>query len=222
MTDPKESAEAILIVIKRLLKWTALAIGGLVLLAALGIGGLLYYENSKSEKRAEKEAKAAEIRKSLITAERENATSEDKEWIILYQSDPASGAMVARKATVESNDGLCELKVQERLNGVKLTGLKCPQFEISSRDDIEVKFDFLPTSNRLPLNSYSNSSGVFIPSTEYGHREGFYEEFIERLKRGSAVAIKTEAFEGHWMTFTLDGAEEAISALGKPFVEPAQ
>ncbi len=222
LTDPKESAEAILIVIKRLLKWVGLTVGGLVLVAALGVGGFFYYDSYKREQRAEKEAKAAEIRKSQITAAQENATSEGKEWTNHYQSDPASKTMVARFALVESNDGLCKLTVEERLNGTRLTKIVCPLIEISPYDGLEVKFDFLPTSYRLPLKSYSDTSRVFIPSSDDRFRTGFYDEFIKRLKTGSAVAIKTEAFEGHWMTFTLYGAEKAISTLGKPFVEPAQ
>ena len=108
-----------------------------------------------------------EIQKSLITAAQENATSEGKEWITLYQSDPASEAKVARWASVESNDGLCKLTVEERLNGVRLTEINCPLIEISPYDGLEVKFDFLPTSYRLPLKNFSDSSRVFIPSSHY-------------------------------------------------------
>ena len=184
--------------------------------AAVGIGlivlGAQYGQEKKKEK---KEAEKAALKQKISDA-RANATSEGKEWRVSYRQDPASGKQVVRSCYISSNDGLCTLKVQKRLNGNELTGLYCPDFKISEYKDIEVKFDNIATSNKMDLESYSNSDDVYIPSSQSSY-SGYlsYEKFISRLKDGTAVAIKIPSAGGVWMTFSLKNSSEALDELGK-------
>jgi hypothetical protein len=213
MSSAGEKAEVILIVIKRLIKW---AVIGVVGLAAI-IGAFVYNNSYQSDQRREVAKEKAKERAKRIVQAKATATSKDKSWTVYVEPDPASSIKIARTASIVSNDGLCTLSVQHRLNGSRLTGLKCPDFKISEYDDLEVKFDTMQSSYRLPLKSYSDSSDVFIPSSDYSQKSGFYNTFLDRMKRGKAMAIKVKEFQNNWVTFTLKNAKETISILGKPF-----
>lgn len=217
MSETNETAEAILIVIKRLFKWLLIGVVGLLIISALGVGGYYFYEENQREIKAKLKAEETELRKRTIEAARSTATAEGKQWLLNLESDPASGEDIARRASIISNDGLCRMQVEERLNGTKLTGIYCSQFVINKYDGVEVKFDFLETSSGMPLETFSDGADVYIPSSSRSYsKENSYEVFINRLKTGKAVALKTKAFEGYWVTFTLKDADVTISTLGKP------
>lgn len=214
MSDPNKPAEVILIIIKRLFKWFVIGTAGLLIISTIAIGGYYIYEEYKQQKIAEE----SELRKRDIEASRSTATAEGKQWRLHLETDPASGEKIARRASVISNDGLCRLQVEERLNGTKLTGVFCRQFRIERYKGVEVKFGYLETSNTMPLETFSNSDDVYIPSSSYKYdKENNYDAFINRLKTGEAVALKTEAFEGYWVKFTLKDAAISLSNLGKSF-----
>jgi type II secretory pathway pseudopilin PulG len=186
------------------------------ILALVGIVVLFMAIQDNEEKRArEKAQQAAELRQKIAQA-RENATSEGKEWRVSYQKDPASGVMIARQVHIESNDSLCTLTVEKRLNGAELTDLDCPGFNVSGRGDIEVKFSSAETSVKMDLKSYGNSKGVYIPSYQANYKGYYsYDHFIESLKNNKAVAIKIPSAGGVWMSFSLKGSSEALNQLGK-------
>lgn len=186
------------------------------LLAAAALGLFYVYEDQKSKSAAQERERTEAAFKLKVEEARRNASPEGKEWKVFYEEDPASGKNVARYAAVPSNDSLCALLVQKRLNGGQLTGLRCPDFEIRAYEDIEVKFDNLETSDKMDLEKYTDSDGVYIPSSQSKY-SGYldYQEFINRLKSGNAVAIKLPSSDGLWMTFSLKGAANAINELGK-------
>jgi hypothetical protein len=171
-------------------------------------------EQSSSEKdKREREEREFALRLKIDQA-RANASPEGKIWQIGYEADPASGKNTARRAYNYSNDGLCKLTVEKRLNGARLTDLHCPDFKISEYEDIEVKFDNLSRSDKMDLDSYSNSDDVYISSQSSYSGYLDYDVFIKRLKSGNTVAIKIPTSPSVWMQFSLEGAAVAINSLG--------
>jgi hypothetical protein len=69
-----------------------------------------------------------------------------RQWEVSSETDPASGEEVPRYASVLSDDGLCRLQVEQRMNGTRLAGIYCSDLQISAERDIEVKFDNRSTS----------------------------------------------------------------------------
>lgn len=188
------------------------------ILAAISIAGFILYENHESDKRKKVKIIETQQLRDRIASSQRNATSEGKEWIIYVESDPASDYKIARTASITSNDGLCNLTVQKRLNGTELTGLKCSGIKISEFDDIYVKFDTQESSKRMDLKGYSDSEDVYIPSysyqSEYSGRLG-YDAFISGLVTNNSVAIKVPSVGSFWTRFTLKGSSVAINQLGR-------
>lgn len=186
------------------------------------------YESNEKERRHEETEKRYEERvkrenelSARVEQAQRDATPEGKRWEVRYDRDPASGKYVGRRAVISSNDNLCKLSVQLRMNGNQLTGLECPGFEISAWRDIEVKFDNVATSATMDLEGYSDGSGVYIPSSQSPSYSAHldYEKFLARLQGGTAVAVKVPVLDGIWVTFSLNGSSEAIGKLGMSFDE---
>lgn len=192
----------------------------LIVIAGIAIGGLYLYDKNETNKRIEKKERTArELRTKILTAQN-NASPEGKEWIVSGSRDPASGKNIARIASITSDDGLCSLTVQKRINGNELTGLKCLGIKISQLDDITIKFDSYATSRDMNIKSYSNSDDVYITSTQYeysGHMS--YKEFMNGLKTSKAVAIKVPAAYTFWVRFSLQNSIEAIGQLGNEITD---
>ncbi len=95
----------------------------LALIAAVGLGLLLLYAQGEGD-RSESKRKLAEqtVRERIANAK---ATAGDvvREWEVWSQTDPASGEKVPRSASVLSDDGLCRLQVEERINGTRLASI---------------------------------------------------------------------------------------------------
>ncbi|MET0013054.1 MAG: hypothetical protein ABW088_05320 [Sedimenticola sp.] len=184
--------------------------------AAVALGGFLLYEENQSNKRKEEEERAAQELRARIATAQKSASPEGKEWVVYGRRDPASEKNIARTASINSNDGLCYLTVQKRINGVELTGLNCPGIKISEYDDVYVKFDISETSKKMELNSYSDSNDVYIPSGQSGYSGNMsYKDFINGLVTAGAVAIKIPAADDFWVKFSLKGSIDAINQLGK-------
>ena len=183
----------------------------------IGFGIFHIYENNEKEiaekEQKEKNEDAARDKQSKI----ENAKSRNKKWTTYSQLDPASKKNV-RGASITSEDGLCELTVQKRIEGTELTGLQCIEIKINEFDDIIIKFDQNEISSRMRIESYSDSDDVYIPSYQFtiqGHMS--YEKFISGLLSNNAVAFKVPSkADSFWASFSLEGSSEAINKLGKP------
>lgn len=188
----------------------------IIAVAAVGIGGWLLYEYDKDQREeAEREKNKIMVAKQIAEA-KANASDMDRKWEVFTIDDPASGEPVPRLARIQSNDGLCYLTLEKRINGSELAGLSCSLFKISKYKDVQVKFDNYSTSDKMDLDGYNDSDGVYIPkyqSTYSGYLQ--YEEFIRRMSSGKAVSIqmRTSNAGTHWITFSLNGSTEAISAI---------
>lgn len=188
----------------------------LVVVVGIILGVVILNENSEREERNKKKVKAELDIRNKITAAQSKATSEDKKWFVLGESDPASDARFARIASITSNDGLCYLTVEKRIDGSELTGLKCSGIKISEYDDIYIKFDTHKTSKKMDIKSYSNSDDVYIPSYQADFSGYYkYKSFIHGLVTAKSVAIKIPAVDGFWVRFSLKGSTAAINKLGK-------
>lgn len=186
----------------------------LAAIAGIGLGLFLWNENYKQEKIQEKANLAAEeIRKKIATA-KQNEFPIGNEWQIYYEDDPASKLPIARTASIKSDDGLCFLSVQKRLDGSELTGLNCPGIEISPYKNMDIKFDTDETSKKIRLEKYSDSKEVYIPSYQYSGQLD-YKSFIGMFSKAKSLAIQIPASEIFWTKFNLKGAPEAIAQLGK-------
>lgn len=217
MSNANETAEAILIVIKRLFKWAAISVLALSILAGAGFYGVVKYREYERESRIEEAAILEEKRKKEIDQARKEASAENRKWTVWAETDPASGDKFGRIAFITSNDGLCRLNVESRINGVRLTGFDCKHFKIDHYQKIEIKFDFLDNSYELPLEKFSDGDSVYIPSPDYSYGKEAYDRFLQNLATGESVAFKVKEFEGHWVVFTLKNASETIGALGMKF-----
>jgi hypothetical protein len=196
----------------------------LVLVAILCVGGLVLYLYVQGESEQYARAKADEARRArqtlaaaqqTISAAQQNQTP--KEWTVSTERDPASGQAVPRSAHVLSDDGLCTLNVEQRINGARLTGVLCGRLKIDWTTDIDVKFDNRDTSDRMRLQTFSDGDGVYIPSEQFKYSgELEYKEFLRRLASTSKVALQinfTDAGE-HWITFSLSKSREALGTIG--------
>ena len=180
------------------------------------MGGFSLYEETQNNKRKEEKERAAQELRTKIATARKNATPDGREWVVYGQRDPASDKSIARTASITSNDGLCYLTVQRRINGSELTGLACPEIIISEYDDIYVKFDTSEISKKMEIKSYSDSDDVYIPSSQFEYSGNMsYKDFINGLVTAGAVAIKIPAADSIWVKFSLAGSTEAINQLGK-------
>ena len=192
----------------------------LAIIAVIGIGLLYaYFDYSNEKKINEKETKAQQFKDKISIAQK-NATPEGRQWYVSYAADPASGIKIARSAVIKSNDSLCRLAVEKRINGSELTDLRCYGIKISSFDDVYIKFDTSETSKKMTLKNYTNSDDVYISSYQGYSSQLSYEEFINGLITGNSLAVKFKIPYPYnywlWVRFNLKGSKLAISQLGKP------
>ena len=202
-------------------------------LILIGIGGVLVFllvqnQNSQQEQRDRERAAAAERTRTLIAAARlrvEDArqTVEPKDWRVITETDPASGQAVPRQAAIESDDGLCTMTVEERIDRTRLTSFRCPGLNIRANTNytagnVEVKFDNRSTADSMDIRGFSRgAASAYIPSAQatYSNRLG-YDDFLRRLGSANKVAIQLDFnYVGkHWITFSLDSSRAALTAIG--------
>ena len=201
----------------------------LAIVAAVGFALLLLYiivdSNQKEHKRAQAEQEVREKFTKAQAAAQERiakakATAGDvvQQWEVSAETDPASGEKVPRYASVLSDDGLCQLQVEQRINATRLAGIHCPGLKVSTyTDDIEVKFDNRPTSDKMRMERFSSGDDVYIPSKqwEYGHQLP-YDVFLQRMTEAKKVALllTIEGAGQHWITFSLVGSGPALIKIG--------
>lgn len=217
VTGLKKTTNIFLRILWRVTKW-AIVLGIIVV-----IGILLFqlYEDNEIEKydqeRQTKIENAKENAAQELQSKIENAKTHNKKWTVYGELDPASKKNFARYASITSEDGLCELSVQKRINGNELTGLDCIGVPISEFDDIYIKFDTGAVSTKMNLKSYSDSDEVYIPSGDQASYSGYmsYENFKIGLVSNDVVAIKIPNADSFWARFSLKGSTEAINKLGQ-------
>lgn len=193
----------------RILLPLALVIGVGGLLLVLGI--LAHADRAEDDRRA-----SAERLRARIAAAQRTPTPVPARWQVLYAGDPASGDSVPRYAGVSSDDRLCNLMVEKRLTGARLTSIDCGDIElVTYRDDIQVKFDDRPTSDPMRLRSFTAGQGAYIPEYQ-GTSRLSYREFVNRLSAARRVALllTTRDAGSHWITFSLQGSSSALTAIG--------
>lgn len=187
----------------------------LALIAIMGIIFLFWIMVQDGKERGQDKQKEVEMLHTKIKNAQLSASAEGKEWKLLYEPDPASDIPIARTASILSNDGLCALTVQQRLNGAKLTGLVCPDITINHFSKLEVKFDTLNISQKMRLEKYKdNNTGVYIPPYQYlGDLD--YDSFIRNMTESNSLALKVPGHEEFWTKFSLKGAQQTLAQLGK-------
>ncbi len=198
-------------------------------LVILGIGAILIFllvqnDARQGEERARQRTAAAERSRAVIAAARQRVQDaqenlEPREWQVTTETDPASGLAVPRRALVESDDGLCTMTVEERIDRTRLTGFNCPGLDIRTRNDIDVKFDNRDRSDRMEIREFLvGGRSAYIPSREHLGRSGRmeYDDFLNRLGSTNKVAIQFDfTYAGEqWVTFSLNGSREALTAIG--------
>jgi len=165
----------------------------------------------------ERIARAHAAVQQKIAKSQRNGASVEREWEVATEADPASGAQVPRVARVLSDDGLCRLQVEQRLNATRLAGVYCPGLKVATGSDVEVKFDNRPTSDKMRLERFSNSADAYIPSQQptYGGLLS-YDEFLLRMTTAKKVALllNIEGAGEHWFAFSLEGSRPALIKIG--------
>ena len=187
------------------------------IMAVIVIGSLAWYAHYDNEKKARRQEIAETALEQKIKQALENASPEGKSWQVEYVEDPTIAKHIGRNASIVSNDGLCHLNVGKRLDGREQVGLQCPDFKKYGDRDMEIKFDDAASSDYIDIGKFADDSGIYISPYLFvspGHID--YKEFINRLKNRNTLAINIPADQGVWVKFTLEGAAEALSKLGKP------
>ncbi len=189
-------------------------------LVLLGAGGYRLYEKNEQENLEKKIAQERQEKIKTKLQERQleiyRAKERNAEWIFWGEVDPASGKKIARTASITSEDGLCELTVQKRINGSQLTGLDCIGVTIPPNEDVNINFDTQNFSRTMDIDNYTDSDDVYIRSyqSDYlGHMS--YESFTTGLLANNKVAIKIPIDDSFWAHFTLNRSSNAINSLGR-------
>jgi len=183
-----------------------------VFVALLGGGIALYHGWKDNQQDKEREQKAKRLKEKINIAQNK-PDLEGKEWNLRLEADPASGINIVRTASIQSNDGLCYLRVQKRVSGSQLTGLDCPGIKISEYEEIDIKFDTTDVSKVMEITTYTDSDSVYIPSYQYtGVSQLSYEDFINGLKTANYVAIHVPAKYPFWTRFSLNHSENMDAA----------
>ena len=113
----------------------------IALVAFVGIGLLILYLKVDSERSERQRIKAEqEVRERIANAQAVSKGTE-RAWEVLTETDPASGEKVPRYASVLSDDGLCRLQIEERIDRTRLAGIYCRGLKVSPYGNIAVKFD---------------------------------------------------------------------------------
>lgn len=190
------------------------------------LAGIFYWENFQAQERIDAEAKKKKELSLEINKARHNSTPKGKEWVAHLKPNPSTGEMFIRSGSILSDDGLCTLTVEERINGSRLSSLSCPKLELNAYEDIWVQFDGETQSRRMDVNEWSNKDysektrSFYIPSiqSEYQTNTLSYNAFIQLLKTKKVVAIRIglRDIDDLWFRFQLKGSTTVINHLGKP------
>jgi len=189
----------------------------IALVAAVGLGLLLLYLQGEHDRSERKQKLAEQTVRQRIAKAKATAGDVVREWKVWSKTDPASGNKVPRNASVMSDDGLCRLQVEERLDGARLAGIYCSGLKISSYSNIEVKFGNRTTSDTMKINSFSSGDSVYIDSYQYsssGHLS--YDQFLRRMTGANKVALllTVKGAGQHWIKFSLRGSSPALTKIG--------
>jgi len=134
-------------------------------------------------------------------------------WKVTTRRDPASDIEVTRNAYVYSDDGLCSVQVEHRINGNKYIAFYCNGLthNLSGGDDMTVKFDIHQKTKEFWVARFSNGESVYISS------ERQYTEFIDYMKTANVLAVRFPMKNGKsvWVKFNMKGSTNAINQLGK-------
>ena len=192
-----------------------------VSLVLLVLAGLLFarMEWGSENRKEEKKARVQGLHTKIATAQKE-ASSDGKVWKLIGTPDPASNKIVPRAVLAASDDGLCSLNIEKRIDGSELTGLECPGIKMSDYDNIYIKFDTKDIAVPMNIKEYSGSyslngsDSVYIPLQQYTS-SGYmsYKDFIGGLITANAVAIKIPSAGGFWVRFSLNNAAKEINKL---------
>ena len=187
--------------IKRLL---VLAVGSAILLV-----GLVFWDEYQREQAKEREK--ARVEGIVLSAQAIDNQSKTRDIIGKTEPDPASGTQIVRSVKIYSEDGLCNINIELRLDGTALTGIYCSNININPRDDLWVKFDTDDVSMAVDLDSFTDSEDVYI-------EDGYpfkYSAFVQKLRCSNSLALKIPAAYSFWTRFHLSGTSTPIGQLGK-------
>jgi len=187
----------------------------IAIVGSIVVGLALLYKNHNDKRVAQEERKAAqELREVRAKALENRVLRYGQKWSWSGKFDSTGNRKVATIASIVSSDGRCELTVQKRLNGAQLTGLECLDIKIPEYRDIYVQFNNNQYSEKMNLESYSDSDDVYIPSGYQDYMS--YQNFIKGLVSSNTVSIKIPCInEDFWVQFSLKGSSKAINKLGK-------
>jgi hypothetical protein len=189
---------------------------GLIAGAALGL--LWLSESRRSDAQAKAAQKLVEGKNLRIQRALNAEPKKGLKWELGSEIDPASGKEVQRTAAVSSENDLCRLQVEERVDGTRLAGIYCSELYLANKyaaTAIEVKFDNRDKSDSMLVNRFSGANDSYISSRQYSDNLS-YDEFIERLATANRVALylNFEDIGNRWVAFSLLDADKALSAIG--------
>lgn len=170
-------------------------------------------DDNRSERRRKEAQEALWARIARAQATSGNVV---RTWKVEFETDPAGGQKVPRYASVRSDDGLCRLQVEERIDRSRLTAIYCSGLKVTDFVDIQVKFDDRSTSDPMKIYRFSDGDAVYIPSDQYASRYLAYNEFLRRMGEAHKVSLRLNVEEAGptWITFSLAGSAAALTGIG--------
>lgn len=205
---------SIIAIIVAVVFWRASLI--VVAIIAMCAGGIFLYSEHQEKELQKDKLEKAKIRTSTIEYARNNAKARD--WYSVCESDPASGIKILRSIRKKSNDGLCGLSIEKRINGARLTGLHCDLFPFNPRDNILIKFDSDENAFQVNIENYSGDYGskksVYISSKNYYDQILSYDDFMEKISSNNYLAIKSHVGD-YWFRFYVGDSDNLIDGLGE-------
>jgi hypothetical protein len=199
------SMSYILTSLKKIIKLIVkILILGVILYGVAFIGFMLQESYLKNDR-----DKALQDLKLKIETAQGSSIRQD-EWEVFGSDDPASEKKIGTSAKIISSRGLCEMGVEHRIDGTRLTSFNC-DFTFDPNGYIWIKFDNYNNIETMGLSpfrgdSYYAAGSAYVKPTEPVNTNGTipscafdyscpeplfsYGSFIEGLISSNAVAIK--------------------------------
>lgn len=188
----------------------AIAVAGIALLAIF-----FWIQDQREERRRAEAQRRLHERLSVAGS----ALDTSRQWEVRREADPSTGELVPRTASIVSDDGLCQLNVESRIDGTRLTGIYCDGLKISAYEGVRVKFDSRPTAKGMQLQHFTDYENVYIPSGQYSGNLG-YDSFLAGLTEGRRMALRLKFIDAgeHWIRFSLKGSSRALAEVNRSAV----
>jgi hypothetical protein len=189
----------------------------LLIIAVVGVGLIFLYIQGEDARVARKQKIEERAVRERFANAKATVGKVARKWEVLFYTDPASGKRVPRSTNIRSDEGLCLLQIEKRINRTRLASIYCKNLKISTYGGIEVKFDNRSTSDTMKIAKFSSGNNVYIYSDQGSYSSHLsYNEFLRRMTGAKKIALRLTVMGAgkHWIRFSLTGSGPALTRIG--------